>query len=324
MACGFPFGLWEASRPLDVAEPLLVWPRTFPVGPMPEADGRQASDGLATRDRAGHWGDPLGVRPYRRGDPLRRVHWGLTARHGELIVREVQSNAVPRVQIVLDAHPAAHAGSGPDGSREWAIRVAASLAEGWIRQGAEVELVLDGALVPARGGSARARSAAVLDALARLGPGVRPDPRRIAAPIAECRRRDGGLRVVVTTDVGLRDWQRTKSGDGPGIASSCSRPRRSGPTKAPLRPSPLARGPLDPDRRPGARRDVPPAGRERRFRLAADRREDVRVRWTTLAMAGLATMALEQACWSRADPAPSPWPGRSALLIAPMLAAVAG
>jgi uncharacterized protein (DUF58 family) len=203
LACGFPFGLWEASRPLEVAAPLLVWPRTVPVGPVPEAEGSQASDGLATRDRPGHWGDPLGVRPYRRGDPLRRVHWALTARHGKLIVREVQSNAIPRVRIVLDAQPAAHAGSGPDGSREWAIRVAASLAEGWIGQGAEVELVLDGAHVPSPGGSARARSAALLDALARLAPG---GARELAALLDddERRGRDRALRVVVTTDVGLR------------------------------------------------------------------------------------------------------------------------
>jgi uncharacterized protein (DUF58 family) len=203
VACGFPFGLWEASRPLEVAAPLLVWPRTVPVGPVPDAEGDHQSDGLATRDRAGHWGDPLGVRPYRRGDPLRRVHWGLSARHGELIVREVQSNTVPRVQIVLDTHPAAHAGSGADGSREWAIRIAASLAAGWIVQGAEVELVFDGASIASRGGSARARAAAVLDALARLASGGARD---LAALLddRECRRRDRGLRVVITTDVGFR------------------------------------------------------------------------------------------------------------------------
>jgi uncharacterized protein (DUF58 family) len=203
VVCGFPFGLWEASRSLEVTAPLLVWPRTFPVAAVPEAEGRHGSDGLATRDRAGHWGDPMGVRPYRRGDPLRRVHWALTARHGELIVRELQSNAVPRVQIVLDAHPAAHLGSGPDGSREWAVRVAASLAEGWIRQGADVELVLGATSVPSRGRSARARAAVVLDALARLGHGGERD---LAALLSgpECRRRDCGLRVVVTTDIGLR------------------------------------------------------------------------------------------------------------------------
>ncbi len=130
------------------------------------------------------------------------MHWGLTARHGELIVRELQSNAVPRVQIVLDTRPAAHAGSGPGSSREWAIRVAASLAEGWIGQGAEVELVLDGKSVPSRG-SARARTVAVLDALARLPPGGDRDVAELLS-LAECRRSDRGLRVIITTDVGLR------------------------------------------------------------------------------------------------------------------------
>ena len=202
VVCGFPFGLWEASRPLDVTAPLLVWPRTFPVAAVPEIEGSHASDGLATRDRAGHSGDPRGVRPYRRGDPLRRVHWGLTARHGELIVREIQSNAVPRVQVVLDTRPAAHAGSGPESSREWAIRVAASLAEGWIGQGAEVELVLGGKPVPSRG-SARARTAAVLDTLARLVPGGDRDLAELLG-LGEGGRSDRGLRVIITTDVGLR------------------------------------------------------------------------------------------------------------------------
>jgi uncharacterized protein (DUF58 family) len=214
VVCGFPFGLWEASRPLDVAAPLLVWPRTFPVAALPEVEGSQASDGLAMRDRAGHCGDPLGVRPYRRGDPLRRVHWGLTARHGELIVRELQSNAVPRVQIVLDTRPAVHAGSGPDGSREWAIRVAASLAEGWIGQGAEVELVLDGKPVPSRG-SARTRTVAVLDAMARLAPGGDRDLAELLG-LGEGGRTDRALRVIITTNLGLRGLSgegRRRAGD---------------------------------------------------------------------------------------------------------------
>jgi uncharacterized protein (DUF58 family) len=202
LVCGFPFGLREASRPVQVAASLLVWPRIFPVAAVPEAVGLHTSDGLATRDRAGNWGDPLGVRPYRRGDPLRRVHWGLSARHGELIVREVQSNAVPRVRIVLDARPHVHADLGPDGSREWAVRVAASLAVGWIGQGAEVEIVLGGTPIRPRG-TVKARSAAALDALARLGPGGDLDLADALNHRTNWSRR-GGLRVVVTTDIGLR------------------------------------------------------------------------------------------------------------------------
>jgi hypothetical protein len=318
LVCGFPFGLWEAPRPLEVTRPLLIWPRTFPVAPVPEADGGHADDGLALRDRAGNWGDPLGVRPYRRGDPLCRVHWGQTARHGELIVSEVQSSAVPRVQVVLDAHPAAHAGSGPGGSREWAVRVAASFAEGWVGQGADVELVLDGGSVRARGGSAKARSAALLDALARVGPGSRCDLAGLL-DTPECRRFGGGLRVVITTDVGL-------AGLPPGaISASVDRfvVLRRGRSKTTIAGvfSPRCRssrgsGSTAPG---GSRRDS--SGRERGPGLDVDEREDARVRWCTLLMTALATAALEQAVL---EPGVSRWLAlvtTLGTLVAPTLAA---
>jgi uncharacterized protein (DUF58 family) len=215
IASGFPFGLWNACRALTVERTLLVWPRTFPVGPIPEAAEGRSADGLAPRDKPGTWGDLLGVRPYRRGDSLRRIHWPQTARHGQLVVCEVQASAVPRVQIVLDASPGSHLGSGPESSREWAIRVAASFAEGWINQGAEVELIHDGRSVVSRGGSTRARSAGMLDALAKLAPG---GTRTLAdlLSLPEVRRFERGLRVVVTTDLALRELtadevRRTKS-----------------------------------------------------------------------------------------------------------------
>lgn len=199
ISCGFPFGLGGAARPLAARGSLVVWPRTFPVGPVPEDLVGRSAHGLAARDRAGDWGDPLGVRPYRRGDPMRRIHWGQTARHRELIVCEAQSNAVPRVRILVDTDDAVHAGDGPDGSREWAIRVAASFAEGWIARGAEVELILPGpGVAPPTGHPAR-RSAALLDALARLGGG--PDGDDLATRLAQAGT--AGLRLVVTTDLGL-------------------------------------------------------------------------------------------------------------------------
>lgn len=117
IASGFPFGLWTVRRPLTNRQTLLVWPRTFPVGPIPEAVEGQTADGLAPCDKPGTWGDLLGVRPYRRGDTLRRIHWPQTARHGQLVVCEVQASAVPCVQIVLDTFPGSHVGSGPDSSR---------------------------------------------------------------------------------------------------------------------------------------------------------------------------------------------------------------
>jgi len=62
IVCGFPFGLWTATRPLVVGTPLLVLPRTFAVGPIPDVRVGHSDEGLSNRDRAGDWGDPLGVR----------------------------------------------------------------------------------------------------------------------------------------------------------------------------------------------------------------------------------------------------------------------
>ena len=115
VSSGFPFGLWAAQPRLTVEGTLLVWPRTFPVGPVPESIAWSSFRRAVHCDKPGTWGDLLGVRPYRRGDSLRRIHWPQTARHGQLVVCEVQSSAVPRVQIVLDAHDSSHSGSAPDG-----------------------------------------------------------------------------------------------------------------------------------------------------------------------------------------------------------------
>lgn len=190
----------------------------------------------------------MGVRPYRRGDSLRRVHWPQTARHGHLVVCELHSLALARVQIVLDADPAAHVGSGPDGSLEWAIRVAASFAEDWIGQGADLELVFGNAVIPSSAAPVRSRQSRALDALARLSPDGSP-------PLADvldgpaCRGVGGGLRVVVTTDLGLcRPARRSAFGERFVVlqAAAFGRP--------PSEPTPLAIRPWiwvdDPDRVP--------------------------------------------------------------------------
>ncbi|MDX2037641.1 MAG: DUF58 domain-containing protein [Isosphaeraceae bacterium] len=202
IGCGFPFGLRESTRPLAVDSRLIVHPRTLPVGAAPDAPGGRASDGAALRDRAGDAGDPMGVRAYRRGDPLRRIHWAQTARHGELIVCELQSNAISRLRIVVDSHADAHLDLGPEGSREWAIRIAASLAVGWIEQGAEISLILGAGEVETRAGSSRTRSTRLLDALAAIDASA--DLRLSALLDGDpMRRRSPGATILVTTDRSL-------------------------------------------------------------------------------------------------------------------------
>jgi uncharacterized protein (DUF58 family) len=155
-----PFGLLTARRSIPVPQPMIVWPRVLPVGPMPADAHRETCDGHVARPRVGMVGDLLGVRPFRRGDSPRRIHWPQSARHDRLIVCELQSTARPRIVIEVDLRPGVHDRQ----SRAWAIRVAASFASGWLAEGGMIGLRVGTARIhPASGGAQRIK---ILDALA--------------------------------------------------------------------------------------------------------------------------------------------------------------
>ena len=194
---GFPFGLRESGRELPAERPLIVWPRTYPVGPIPPVSGVRTVEGNVSRGRVGSNGDVAGVRPYRRGDSPRRIHWAQSARQDRLIVCELESNARPVIQIVLDADPRAHVGSGPDSSLAWAVRIVASLAKGWLEEGAEVGLAWGAGDLSPASGSAQIRR--ILDALAGIPDDAgRPLAEALACP--KCRGFRDGLQVIVATD----------------------------------------------------------------------------------------------------------------------------
>lgn len=121
VSTGFPFGLTVARRRLHVNRPLLVWPRLFPVAPPPDWAGADTSGGRVETRLAGPSGETIGVRTYRRGDPMRWIHWPQTARHDSFMVREFPATSTPRTRIVLDCRSSVHVGSGRDGSFEWAV-----------------------------------------------------------------------------------------------------------------------------------------------------------------------------------------------------------
>ncbi len=195
---GFPFGFAMARRPIVAEHPLIVWPRTVPVDPPPDTGGqRESATGLLTH-RSGTHGDVMGSRPYRRGDPTRWLHWPQTVRHGELIVREFQAMATPRLWIVVDLARASHVGSADGGSREWSIRVAASMAKQWLNNGAEVGLCAGRSVVPPDGG--RKQIVATLDALAAVEAHEHPSALDIIQRIRETGGANESPLFLITTD----------------------------------------------------------------------------------------------------------------------------
>lgn len=115
-----PFGLRWRSLTLPAPATLEVYPGTHGLT-LPNLLRPLLSEGRLSRTLGLE--DPLslrGARPYVLGDPPQRLAWKLSARSGELMVREPERTASSSLQIHLDLR-------GSDTFVESAVRLAASL-----------------------------------------------------------------------------------------------------------------------------------------------------------------------------------------------------
>jgi uncharacterized protein (DUF58 family) len=97
-----PFGLSLHRQAIDDGDTLTVTPAAVDL-PVTGLAGARGNDGItATRTRANPSDDDVMTREYRHGDPMRRVHWPATARHGVLMVRQEESVTTPEATLILD------------------------------------------------------------------------------------------------------------------------------------------------------------------------------------------------------------------------------
>lgn len=68
-----------------------------------------------------------GLREYVPGDPLNRIHWKVSARTGQLYVKQNEPSSVLGATLVLDLHDESYSPENKDGRMELAITTAASL-----------------------------------------------------------------------------------------------------------------------------------------------------------------------------------------------------
>lgn len=88
---------------------LLVLPQPFEVGPQVYAAGESGSESMARA--AEDLTSPADVRAYQPGDPMRKVHWKLSARKQELLVRRYEAPVMPDALILLDCSQPPEQGS---------------------------------------------------------------------------------------------------------------------------------------------------------------------------------------------------------------------
>ncbi|TKG62629.1 DUF58 domain-containing protein [Prauserella endophytica] len=167
-----PFGLCEFERELISHSRLIVVPRVVRLWGLPIGAGIGSGDDGSIRLHAGQGETDVIVRHYRQGDDLRKVHWRSTARRDEMMVRVEERPWRGGTTVLLDHRAAAHHGTGPAASLEWAVEFAASACLHLGRAGHRVRLVSEHGrmLADTPGGGGPNHDNVVLDALAALQP----------------------------------------------------------------------------------------------------------------------------------------------------------
>ncbi|PPG41252.1 DUF58 domain-containing protein [Pseudoclavibacter sp. RFBA6] len=191
-------GLGLTRRVLKIGEAteVEVWPRVVDLPAMSVPSGKSGGEVEAGVAQSGDSDDVL-TRDYRRGDPLRRIHWRATAHAGELRVRQEEHHAEDTSVVILDTSGAPEVEepkapmtiidlmneqAGPmtavDAEFELAVSLAASVLARFHRFGYETELFETHAALDGDAESTRTPSEEALEGVMRRLMLTQPDAER--------------------------------------------------------------------------------------------------------------------------------------------------
>ncbi|MFV1969403.1 MAG: DUF58 domain-containing protein [Acidimicrobiia bacterium] len=128
-----PIGFAEATSAAGIVDRLVVYPKVEDLVGVPTGRGQ---DQTINTSRASLWHtggeDFFTLREYHQGDDLRKVHWPSSARHDELMIKQLEMPWQSRAFIVLDPRIEPHRSAE---SFEQAVKGAASVLRHMFRSG---------------------------------------------------------------------------------------------------------------------------------------------------------------------------------------------
>ncbi|MDD5729600.1 MAG: DUF58 domain-containing protein [Candidatus Omnitrophica bacterium] len=137
-----PFGLIFLRKTFAARSELYVYPRTFKVTRFPElTKGNAPWFGIETSRVSGDEDEFFGVREYKSGDPIKKIHWISSARKNELIVKEYQRQSFFKATIVFNLDKENNLGEGKNSVCEYIIKIVASVSKYLINMGVSVEVI---------------------------------------------------------------------------------------------------------------------------------------------------------------------------------------
>jgi uncharacterized protein (DUF58 family) len=137
-----PFGLFFISKKYFIRSELHVYPRTFVIRKFPPLKkGILPWFGIETVRASGDDDEFFGVREYKEGDAIQRIHWLTSARKNRLIVKQFQRQGFYRATLLFTLEKERNYGEGKECVAEYIIKIAASVARYLLGQNIAVELI---------------------------------------------------------------------------------------------------------------------------------------------------------------------------------------
>jgi uncharacterized protein (DUF58 family) len=98
-----PLGLFRAFAKKPLPQTVLVLPKRYALPPVAlPGTTKYQKGGVAFASHVGQSDEFVALRDYRRGDPLRHIHWRTWAKTGKPIVKEFEDEFFVRHALVLD------------------------------------------------------------------------------------------------------------------------------------------------------------------------------------------------------------------------------
>ncbi len=98
----FPINFFVRSRKIPVNQTLLIFPQPQ-TAPAPVAAGQSKQRLQLPSSMNGESGDIRSIQDYQGGEPLKSIHWKLSARHINFKVKQLEGLAAQPVIIDLDS-----------------------------------------------------------------------------------------------------------------------------------------------------------------------------------------------------------------------------
>ncbi len=137
-----PLGLFRAFSRISVPQTVLILPKRYWLPPIAlPGTMKYQQGGVALAANIGRSEEFVSLRDYRRGDPVRHIHWRSWAKAGRPIVKEFEDEFFVRHALVLDTFT----DEPYSGILEEAVSVAASFACTVLTQESLLDLLFVGA-----------------------------------------------------------------------------------------------------------------------------------------------------------------------------------